>query len=123
MLAVLAVTSLAACGDGSTPAASGAEPSLSAQTPSASATAQGCGVEDAVTAAVADATLTTVTVEGQCTTAVLATKLADGDSAAAKLLCEKAATVAYVGDVNSIRVLGASGDELSQGIKGAGCLP
>jgi hypothetical protein len=37
-------------------------------------------------------------------------------------ICEAAAKVSYQGDINSIRVTGKSGDELSQGIAGATCL-
>lgn len=63
-----------------------------------------------------------VTVEGQCTTVVVATTLADEDTETARQLCDAAAEVAYSGDINSIRVLSRSGDELANGITGMKCL-
>lgn len=66
--------------------------------------------------------VTAVTVEGQCTTIVVTTALADGDAGIAKQICDTAAEVAYTGDINSIRVLGSSGKELSNGITGMKCL-
>ena len=70
-----------------------------------------------------DSAVESVVVEGQCTTIVVATELADEDVATAKKLCEAAGEVAYTGDINSVRVLSASGEELSQGIDGMKCLP
>jgi hypothetical protein len=64
-----------------------------------------------------------VVVEGQCTTIVVATELADEDVATGRQLCDTAAEVAYTGDINSVRVLSASGEELSNGITDQKCLP
>ena len=57
-----------------------------------------------------------------CTTVSIDTSLGDDAKAEAKSICDTAAKAAYVDDINSIRVLSATGTELSQGIKGAGCL-
>jgi hypothetical protein len=65
----------------------------------------------------------TVEVTGQCTTVVILTPLTDADGDEAVELCNTAAEVAYTGDINSIRVLSASGDELSQGVANLKCLP
>ena len=63
-----------------------------------------------------------IEVVGQCTTVSIDTSLGDDAKAEAKSICDTAAKAAYVDDINSIRVLSATGTELSQGIKGAGCL-
>jgi len=65
----------------------------------------------------------TVIVEGQCTSIVVRTRLADEDVASARKLCDRAGEVAYVGDINGVTVLSGSGEELSVGITGARCLP
>ena len=83
-----------------------------------------CGdAAKAVTQHLAGSPVDRVEVVGQCTTVVIATTLSDDDSDAAVSLCDTAAEVAYVADINSIRVESASGDELSNGIKGLKCLP
>jgi hypothetical protein len=64
-----------------------------------------------------------VVVEGQCTSIVITTELADDDVATGRRLCDTAGEVAYTGDINGVRVLSASGQELSVGITGAKCLP
>ena len=83
-----------------------------------------CGdAAGAVTQHLAGSPVDRVEVVGQCTTVVIATTLSDDDSDAAVSLCDTAAEVAYIADINSIRVESASGDELSNGIKGLKCLP
>jgi len=64
-----------------------------------------------------------VTVLGQCTLVVISTALADEDSATAREICESAAEVAYTGDINAVSVKSSTGEELSQGIAGAKCIP
>jgi hypothetical protein len=64
-----------------------------------------------------------VVVEGQCTSIVITTELADDDVATGRQLCDTAGEVAYTGDINAVRVLSASGQELSVGITDAKCLP
>ena len=64
-----------------------------------------------------------VTVLGQCTLVVIDTSLADEDSATAREICESAAEVAYTDDINAVSVKSRSGDEISQGIAGAKCIP
>jgi len=71
---------------------------------------------------VRQAQIRSVTVAGQCTSLSIETTLGDEESATAKEICDAAAEVAYSGDTNAIRVLGASGRELSIGIAGASCL-
>ncbi|MET8002214.1 hypothetical protein [Nonomuraea glycinis] len=71
---------------------------------------------------VRQAQVRSVTVAGQCTSLSIETTLGDEESATAKEICDAAAEVAYSGDTNAIRVLGASGRELSIGIAGASCL-
>ncbi|WP_212830131.1 hypothetical protein [Catellatospora sp. TT07R-123] len=63
-----------------------------------------------------------VVVVGQCTALVVDTTLDDEDVEAARQLCEKAAEVAYTGDVNSIAIKSKGGRELAQGISGMKCL-
>ena len=63
-----------------------------------------------------------VVVEGQCTSAVVRTTLGDQASETARQLCDTAAEVAYVGDINAVTVLGSSGRELAIGIAGMKCL-
>ncbi|WP_246001467.1 hypothetical protein [Allorhizocola rhizosphaerae] len=55
-------------------------------------------------------------------TVVIATSLADADTATAKRMCDAASEIAYVGEVNSVRVLSAAGTELANGITGLKCL-
>ncbi|MEV0592981.1 hypothetical protein [Nonomuraea cavernae] len=71
---------------------------------------------------VRQAQIRSVTVEGQCTSLSIETSLGDEESGAAKKICDSAAEVAYSGDTSAIRVLGASGKELSVGIVDAPCL-
>jgi hypothetical protein len=110
---------LAACGSEdpgtSTPANSGG--------PAATTPAGGdCKGADAIKSVIASTAVKKVDIVGQCTTVAITTTLGEGDKAAAKEICEAAAKVAYVGDINSIRVTSAAGTELSQGIAGARCL-
>jgi hypothetical protein len=67
--------------------------------------------------------VSTVVVEGQCTSIVVQTRLAEEDVASARELCDRAGEVAYVGDINGVTVLSGSGTELSVGITGMKCLP
>jgi hypothetical protein len=63
-----------------------------------------------------------VVVQGQCTSAVIRTNLADDAGETARQLCETAAEVAYTGDINAVTVLGKSGRELAIGITGMKCM-
>ncbi|MFI7541534.1 hypothetical protein [Actinoplanes sp. NPDC049599] len=86
--------------------------------------ADGCGDAPAkVKKHLNDSAVESVIIEGQCTSIVVATKLADEDVATARKLCDTAGEVAYTGDINSVSVLSASGEELSNGITGMKCLP
>jgi hypothetical protein len=119
-LSVSALLVLAGCGqDGSA-----APPqSLSSQDGQSAAGQDPCGGNaEKVKEKVRQAQVRSVTIEGQCTSVSIETVLADEESAAAKKICDAAAEVAYSGDTNAIRVLGASGKELSVGISGAPCL-
>ncbi|MGY0237049.1 hypothetical protein [Longispora urticae] len=99
--------------DRSSGAASGAAPTA----------ARPCGgIADTVNLHLRKSVVSAVKVEGQCTTVVLATTLAEEDYAAARQLCDTAAEVAYTGDVNAVVVLAGSGTELANGIAGARCL-
>jgi hypothetical protein len=64
----------------------------------------------------------TVSAIGQCSTLSITTTLTDDQTDLAKALCESAAEVAYTGDTNSIKVLGASGKEMALGLSKARCL-
>jgi hypothetical protein len=99
-------------------------PAAPAPTPEASATAEQCGaVGSTVRDHLQSADVRTVTVNGQCTNVTIETGLDDEDAAGGRQLCETAAEVAYVGDVNSVTVVSGSGAELSAGIPGMKCLP
>ena len=105
----------------------GTDPADTPAGPAAAPTATGPGDCGDVSAAVKDhlnsSDVDSVIVEGQCTTVVVATKLADEDVATARQLCETAGEVAYTDDVNAVSVVSASGEELSNGITGMKCLP
>lgn len=76
-----------------------------------------------VSAGLTSSAVQSVEIVGQCTTVTIKTNLVDGsDAEAAKAICTEASKVAYTGGVNSIRVLGTSGMELSRGTKGLPCL-
>ena len=97
--------------------------SLSAQDGRSAAGQDTCGGNaEKVKKRVRQAQIRSVTVAGQCTSLSIETTLGDEESATAKEICDAAAEVAYSGDTNAIRVLGASGRELSIGIAGASCL-
>lgn len=118
LLAAATLLALAACGDSPKPL-----PTVSAPTPTAGAATGDCGgAATRVRDRLARPGVQGVTVEGQCTTVVIATTLSDGDAGAARQLCDLAAEVAYTGGVNGIRVLGQSQRELAQGISGAQCI-
>jgi hypothetical protein len=100
-----------------------AEPGT-AETAATAEAAADCGdVAETVRAHLSADRVDTVTVIGQCTTVEVATRLSDEDSEAGVELCDAAAEVAYTGDINSVRVLSATGAELANGIPGAPCLP
>ena len=126
VVAVVVVAALSGC-------SSEAEPSPAAQPPPAAeatvasagpAAADDCGdVADLIRDHVGAEKVEKVTVVGQCTTVVIDTNLSDSEADRAVALCNSAAEVAYVDDINSIRVLNAAGDELAQGITDLKCLP
>jgi hypothetical protein len=110
------------------PGCSGADtpPAASAPEPATATTtaADDCG--DAATTVrdhLKSSDVRTVTVNGQCTNVTIETELDDDNNADGKLLCESAAEVAYIGDINSVTVVSKSGAELSVGIPGMKCLP
>ncbi|HUR05339.1 MAG TPA: hypothetical protein VM347_22545 [Nonomuraea sp.] len=98
-------------------------PSLSSQDGQSAAGQDPCGGNaEKVKKKVRQAQIRALTVEGQCTSLSIETSLGDEESGAAKEICDSAAEVAYSGDINAIRILGASGKELSVGIIDAPCL-
>jgi hypothetical protein len=120
ILLATALLVLAGCGhDGS-----GTPPrSLSSQDGPGAAGRDPCGGNaEKVRKKVRQAQIRSVTMEGQCTSLSIETILGDDESGTAKKICDSAAEVAYSGDTNAIRVLGASGKELSVGIINAPCL-
>lgn len=120
---ILGCALLSGCGEAASDKPSGAD-FLPAPTVTATPAEEGCGdVADVVTEHLNSDDVDKVTVEGQCTTIVVGTELADEDAATAKKLCDAAGEVAYTGDINSVRVLSAAGTELSNGITGMKCLP
>ncbi|MGW0810647.1 hypothetical protein [Nonomuraea sp. NPDC002799] len=120
LLAAAALLVLSGCGqDGSGPPPQ----SLSSQDGQSTAGQDPCGANaENVKKKVGQAQIRSVTIAGQCTSLTIETSLGDEESDAAKKICDSAAEVAYSGDTNSIRVLGASGKELSVGIAAAPCL-
>lgn len=60
--------------------------------------------------------VTGVEVTGQCTTVVIKTLLGDQAGETAVGICDKAAEVAYEGDINSVSVLSVTSEELATGI-------
>ncbi|WP_326643298.1 hypothetical protein OG884_06925 [Streptosporangium sp. NBC_01755] len=122
ILVAAAALLLSGCGGGEDDAPVADSPSGNAQTTAPPAEAS-CGeVADKVEQHVRQERVRSVTVAGQCTSVSIETSLTDDESATAKEICDAAAEVAYFGDTNSIRVLGASGKELSVGISDAPCL-
>ncbi|GAA3342538.1 hypothetical protein GCM10020358_37860 [Amorphoplanes nipponensis] len=114
---------LSGCADDAPDRPSGAD-FLPAPTTTATPADEGCGdVAAAVTKHLNSDDVDKVTVEGQCTTVVVGTVLADEDTATGQQLCDAAGEVAYTGDINSVRVLSKAGTELSNGITGMKCLP
>jgi len=127
MLLTAATLALAACGSEDpapgpgAPADGGA--SAGAPTQAAPPAGDACGgMAESLKQIIAGGTVQDIEVVGQCTTVTIDTSLGDDAKAEAKSICDTAAKAAYLDDVNSIRVLSATGTELSQGIKGAGCL-
>lgn len=115
------VLALAGCSAAEPPAP--APPVVTQPAPDPAETLTDCGdVAETVRTHLSDR-VETVTVSGQCTTVEVRTRLSDEDSAAGVELCDAAAEVAYTGDINSVRVLSATGAELANGIAGARCLP
>lgn len=122
-VAAAATLALAACGSGDTEGQDAPGPATTTgAAPAATQPADDCGGVAEKIRSQGLAGVDTVEVVGQCTTVTIATTLGDADGAAAKEICEKAAEVAYEGDINSIRVVSGSGAELSQGLKGVPCL-
>ncbi|MCA2214924.1 hypothetical protein [Jidongwangia harbinensis] len=120
-LAMVAVLTAGGCADRPAAAPEVPPPAASSTGDVASPAPEGCGdVADQVRRHLGQAAVRSVTAEGQCTTIVVTA--VDADPAAATRLCDAAARVAYTGDVNSVRILGPSGDELANGIAGADCL-
>jgi hypothetical protein len=124
-LAAVAVLALAGCGDDANPSSPGdtATTAPGVTPPVSSEAANECGgaateIREKLTAT----EIQEVEITGQCTTVVVTTSLGDADAARAKEICDNAAEVAYTGNVNSVRVEGSSGKELSQGVSGAPCL-
>ncbi|MEV4690474.1 hypothetical protein AB0K27_05005 [Micromonospora echinospora] len=116
----LGIASLAGCSEADGPSS---PPSPGAAAPSPTATEVPCGaVADTVSRHLRSDQVRAVTVEGQCTTVVVATTLGDDDAGPGRQLCDRAGEVAYSGDVNSVRVLSGSGSELANGITGMRCL-
>jgi hypothetical protein len=117
---VVVVASVGGCADTDRPPA---VTLTGAGRPAPSTSADACGgTADRIGREVRRFPVEAVTVEGQCTTVVIATALPDTDTATAAQLCDAAAAVAYSGDVNAVRVLGRSGTELANGITGMRCL-
>jgi len=122
VLLTAATLALAACGSEDPAPPAGGGSSAAAPTDAAAPAADDCGgIADSLKQIV-DGPIEDIEVVGQCTTVSIDTSLGDDAKAEARSICDTAAKAAYVDDINSIRVLSASGTELSQGIKGAGCL-
>lgn len=135
MLALAGAMAIASCGGGGStqPPGPGAEspaPATAAATTAASAaatTGTGSGDCGEATAALVKQHLTqpavvSVTTDGGCHDATIATSLGASDSATGLAICDSAAEVAYTGDISSITVLAADNKELAIGIKGAPCI-
>ncbi|WP_155375374.1 hypothetical protein [Catellatospora vulcania] len=109
---------LTACGDDADPAPPAANGASASAPP-----ADSCGgAADRVKEHLDNAKVSSVVVNGQCTSVVITTTLGDDANADALRLCESAAEVAYSGDVNAVTVLAASKAELAIGISGAKCM-
>lgn len=124
IVSVLGLTLLSSgCGGGSGATSAPDGQVQDRQTVTASPARDSCGgIAGTVEQHIRRAAVESVTVAGQCTSVSVETGLDDGETAAAKRICEAAAEVAYSGDTNAIRVLGRSGKELAIGVAGAGCL-
>jgi hypothetical protein len=124
-LAVVAVFALAGCADDTPPApgTGSTSPAIGVTPPVASSPATDCGgLAAEIREKLVVEGMQSVEVTGQCTTVVIGTSLGDADGTRAKDICDAAAEIAYTGNVNSIRVEGSSGKELSQGMAGAPCV-
>lgn len=127
VLAVVGAMAIASCGgSGSTqpPVSSTASPAPATEAATTGAGSGDCGE---ATAALVKQHLTqpavvSVTTEGGCHDATIATSLGASDSATGLAICDSAAEVAYTGDISSITVLAADNTELAIGIKGASCI-
>jgi hypothetical protein len=114
--ALFAVSLLAGC-------SGGPDRTDGAETPSSVSAQNDCGAAaEKIRQHLKTSEVDKVVVEGQCTSAVVKTTLGDEASEAARQLCEAAAEVAYVGDINAVTVLGRTGRELAIGITGMKCL-
>ncbi len=121
LLLIAGLALLSGCSEADTPPAA-SEPATAATT--ATTAAGDCGDAAAIVQEhLKSSDVRTVTVNGQCTNVTIETGLDDEDNAGGRQLCESAAEVAYVGDINSITVVSGSGAELSVGIPGMKCLP
>ncbi len=115
---LLLALGLTACGDEADTA-----PPAAAGTSAAVLPPDSCdGAGDRVKNHLSSAEVSSVVVNGQCTSVVITTTLGDDAAAAALRFCESAAEIAYTGDVNAVTVLAASGAELAIGISGAKCM-
>jgi hypothetical protein len=112
--AMLMAMSIAGCSNADNPEPTAALPSATVQNL--------CGAAENIKQHLASADVQTIDIVGQCTSLTIRTTLNDDASEAATKLCEKAAEIAYTGDVNAVTVLGATGRELAIGISGMKCL-
>jgi hypothetical protein len=118
---LLVIPTAAACS--SSPAADAAPNGADGVAPLMSESTDCGSAADTVRQHVQSDKIESVTVLGQCTLVVIGTSLADEDDATAREICESAAEVAYTGDINAVSVKSGTGEELSQGISGARCIP
>ncbi len=75
-----------------------------------------------VTAQATSDAITKIEVIGGCSLVTITTNLADEAIQAALDICDNAAQVAYVDNVNGISVLAGSGKEVALGIKDSPCI-
>lgn len=120
VLLACAALSLGACGgssgEGDKPEAERTAPSSAASPTATDGPACPGDVPAKVTTHLDVPAVTGVQVIGQCTTVVIDTVLGDDAGETAVGICDKAAEVAYEGDVNSVSVNSATGTELAVGI-------
>jgi hypothetical protein len=119
LLLACAALVLASCGGSDDP--EGAEPdggrgSGTTGTPAPDDAACPGDVPATVTAHLQVPAVTGVELNGQCTNLVITTLLGDQAGDTAVGICDKAAEVAYEGDVMSVRVLSVAETELAVGI-------